>query len=118
MVVVLHNGSAVTMPWLEKVKSVLELYLGGEAVGCAAVKLLYGEANPSGKLPETFPMRLEDTPSYLTFPGENREVHYGEGVFVGYRYYEAKNFPCCSPSDTACPIPPLLWVTSPYLQRN
>ncbi len=97
VVVVLHNGSAVTMPWLEKVKSVLELYLGGEAVGCAAVKLLYGEANPSGKLPETFPMRLEDTPSYLTFPGENREVHYGEGVFVGYRYYEAKKLPVLFP---------------------
>ena len=97
VVVVLHNGSAVTMPWIEKVKSVLELYLGGEAVGAATVKLLYGEANPSGKLPETFPLRLEDTPSYLNFPGENREVHYGEGVFVGYRYYEAKNLPVLFP---------------------
>lgn len=89
-VVVLHNGSAVTMPWIEHVKAVLELYLGGEAVGSATVKLLYGQANPSGKLPETFPVRLEDTPCYLNFPGENREVNYGEGVFVGYRYYDAK----------------------------
>ena len=97
VVVVLHNGSAVTMPWIEKVKAVLELYLGGEAVGVATVKLLYGEANPSGKLPETFPMRLEDTPSYLNFPGENREVYYGEGVFVGYRYYEAKKLPVLFP---------------------
>lgn len=97
VVVVLHNGSAVTMPWIDKVKAVLELYLGGEAVGGATVKLLYGEVNPSGKLPETFPLRLEDTPSYLTFPGENREVHYGEGVFVGYRYYEAKKLPVLFP---------------------
>lgn len=96
-VVVLHNGSAVTMPWLEKVKSVLELYLGGEAVGEATVQLLYGDENPSGKLPETFPLRLEDTPAYLNFPGENKEVYYGEGVFVGYRYYEAKKLPVLFP---------------------
>lgn len=96
-VVVLHNGSAVTMPWINHVKAVLELYLGGEAAGEAAVQLLFGEANPSGKLPETFPLRLEDTPAYLNFPGENREVFYGEGIFVGYRYYEAKNLPVLFP---------------------
>lgn len=97
IVVVLHNGSAVTMPWIDQVKAVLELYLGGEAAGEATVQLLFGEANPSGKLPETFPLRLEDTPAYLNFPGENHEVSYGEGVFVGYRYYEAKNLPVLFP---------------------
>ncbi len=97
VVVVLHNGSAVMMPWVEQVKAVLELYLGGEAVGGATVKLLYGEANPSGKLPETFPLTLEDTPCYLSFPGENREVCYGEDIFVGYRYYETKKLPVLFP---------------------
>lgn len=89
-VVVLHNGSPVTMPWAEDVASILEMYLGGQAVGGAEVDLLYGDVNPSGKLAETFPLRLEDTPSYLNFPGERREVSYGEGIFIGYRWYDAR----------------------------
>ncbi len=89
IVVVLHNGSPVLMPWLPKVKAVLELYLGGQAVGGAAVDLLYGAVNPSGKLAETFPLRLQDNPSYLNFPGTNRQVEYREGVFIGYRHYDS-----------------------------
>ena len=89
-VVVLHNGSPVTMPWLGRVRSVLEMYLAGEASGSAAVDLLYGKVNPSGKLAETFPLYLEDNPSYLTFPGNQQEVCYQEGVFIGYRYYDKK----------------------------
>lgn len=89
-VVVLHNGSAVSMPWIEKTASVLEMYLGGQAVGTAEIRLLFGEANPSGKLAETFPLRLEDTPAYLNFPGSENEVNYGEGVYVGYRWYDAR----------------------------
>ena len=89
-VVVLHNGSQVEMPWAGQVKGILELYLGGEAVGEAAARLLYGDANPSGKLAETLPLRLEDNPSYLNFPGDDRKVEYREGVFVGYRYYDTK----------------------------
>lgn len=96
-VVVLQNGSPVAMPWISETGAVLELYLGGEAVGEAAVELLYGQANPSGKLPETFPVRLEDTPCYLDFPGERDQVHYSEGVFVGYRYYDAKKLPVLFP---------------------
>ncbi len=88
--VVLHNGSPVTMPWLGKVKSVLECYLGGEAIGIAQAKILFGLSNPSGKLPETFPLRLEDTPSYLNFPGNGRTVNYAEGIFVGYRWYDSR----------------------------
>lgn len=88
--VVLHNGAPVTMPWISKVKSVLECYLGGEAVGLAQVRLLFGLANPSGKLPETFPLRLEDTPCYLNFPGNGRSVSYSEGIFVGYRWYDTR----------------------------
>jgi beta-glucosidase len=72
------------------VKGILEAYLGGQAVGFATVNLLFGKANPSGKLPETFPIKLEDNPSYLYFKGEEGKVEYREGVFVGYRYYETK----------------------------
>lgn len=88
--VVLYNGSPVEMPWTEKVNAVLEMYLGGEGVGEATDALLYGESNPCGKLPETVPYHLEDNPSFLNFPGDFGTVHYAEGVYVGYRYYEKK----------------------------
>lgn len=90
VVVVLHNGSPVEMPWISKVKGVLEAYLGGEAVGEAECRILFGEVNPSGKLAETFPLQLEDNPSYLYYIGEEDVVEYREGVFVGYRYYDKK----------------------------
>ncbi|MCX7773761.1 MAG: glycoside hydrolase family 3 C-terminal domain-containing protein [Clostridia bacterium] len=89
-VVVLHNGSPVALPWVNKVKAILEVYLGGQAVGEATIDLLYGKANPCGKLAETFPLKLQDNPSHLNFPGTNRTVEYREGVFIGYRYYDAK----------------------------
>lgn len=89
-IVVLHNGSPVEMPWVHKVKGLIEAYLGGQAIGEAVVKVLYGEVNPSGRLAETFPLKLEDNPSYLFYQGEGDTVEYREGVFVGYRYYESK----------------------------
>lgn len=89
-VVVLHNGSPVEMPWADKVRGILEVYLGGQAVGGATVDVLYGRKNPSGKLAETFPKKMEDNPSYLFFRGEKDRVEYREGVFVGYRYYDKK----------------------------
>ncbi len=89
-VVVLHNGSPVEMPWVNEVKGILEAYLSGQAAGGAAVELLYGEKNPCGHLAETFPIKLEDNPSYLSFPGEADNAPYREGVFVGYRYYTTK----------------------------
>lgn len=89
-VVVLHNGSPVEMPWVSKVKGVLEAYLGGQAVGGAEYDILFGKVNPSAKLPETFPIQLSDNPSYLNFPGEKDKVEYKEGIFVGYRYYDKK----------------------------
>ena len=91
IVIVLHNGSPVAMPWLDKAGAVLEMYLAGQASGAAAVDLLFGRANPSGKLAETFPLRLEDNPSYLNFPGSRDKVRYSEGVFIGYRYYDKKH---------------------------
>lgn len=89
-VVVLHNGSAVEMPFADNVKGILEAYLGGQAVGQAEVDILFGKKNPSGKLAETFPRKLSDNPSYLNFPGEGDRVRYQEGIFVGYRYYDKK----------------------------
>src|SRR5690606_8981616 len=89
-VVVLSNGSAVAMPWVDQPKAILEGWLGGQAGGGAVAEVLLGRVNPSGKLSETFPVRLEDTPAYLNFPGDGHNVRYGEGVFVGYRYYEKK----------------------------
>lgn len=90
-VVVLSNGSAIEMPWINKVKGVLEAYLGGQAAGGAIADLLFGVKNPSGKLAETFPVKLKDTPSYLFFPGDGDRVEYREGIFTGYRYYDAKD---------------------------
>ncbi len=90
-VVVLHNGAPVEMPWIGKVKAVLEAYLGGQAVGEAAVRVLFGDVNPCGHLPETFPLKLEDNPSWLFYGGEGNTAEYREGVFVGYRYYDKKN---------------------------
>jgi beta-glucosidase len=91
LVVVLSNGAPVEMPWLGSAKGVLEAYLGGQALGGAIADLLFGDANPSGRLAETFPVRLSDNPSYLFFPGEGDKVDYREGIFVGYRYYDKKN---------------------------
>lgn len=90
VVVVLHNGSPVEMPWADDVPAILEAYLGGEAVGGAVNDVLFGKVNPSGKLAETFPTHLEQNPSHLNFPGETLTVEYREGVFVGYRYYDTK----------------------------
>ena len=88
--VVLQNGSPVEMPWAHRVSAILEAYLGGQAGGGAIADVLFGTANPCGKLAETFPKKLSDNPSYLNFPGEGDIVEYREGVFVGYRYYDAK----------------------------
>ncbi|MDO5134581.1 MAG: glycoside hydrolase family 3 C-terminal domain-containing protein [Eubacteriales bacterium] len=89
-VIVLHNGSPVEMPWAFGTKGILEAYLGGQAVGAAVCDILFGRVNPSGHLAETFPLRLEDNPSWLYGFGEKDEVSYGEGIFLGYRYYEKK----------------------------
>ena len=92
-VVVLHTGSPVECPWADEVSAVLCMYLGGEAVGRAADALLYGDAEPCGRLPESWPLRLEDTPCYLDFPGDGHTADYREGVYVGYRWYDARRMP-------------------------
>jgi beta-glucosidase len=90
IVVVLSNGAEVTMPWLEKVHAVLEIFMCGQAGGSAVAQVLFGDVNPSGKLTVTFAKRIEDLPVFPEFPGENVRNVYGEGVYVGYRYYEKK----------------------------
>ncbi len=91
IVVVLSNGSVVELPWIDQVKGVLEMYLGGQGVATAATQILFGEVNPSGKLAETWPIKLEHNPSHLNFPGHSGSVHYQEGLYVGYKYYDKKN---------------------------
>ena len=88
--VVLTNGSAIAMPWVNEVPTILETWLGGQAGAGAIADVLFGVVNPSGKLAETFPVRLEDTPAFLNFPDEDGEVIYGERMFVGYRYYDKR----------------------------
>ncbi len=90
-VVILNNGSAVAMAdWIDAPQAVLEAWLMGQAGGGAIADVLFGDVNPSGRLAETFPLALHDTPAYLNYPGENGAVLYGEGLFIGYRYYDAK----------------------------
>jgi beta-glucosidase len=89
-IVVLNTGSPISMPWLEQVAAVVQAWYPGQECGNAIADVLFGDTNPSGKLPQTFPVRLEDTPAYFDFPGENGKVYYGEGLFVGYRSYDRR----------------------------
>jgi len=97
-VVILNTGSAVAMSdWLDGTAAVLEAWLMGQAGAGAIADILFGRVNPSGKLAETFPLKLSDTPAHLNFPGEMGVVRYGEGMFIGYRYYDAKEMPVLFP---------------------
>jgi beta-glucosidase len=90
-VVVINNGAPVVMgAWIDDVAAVLEGWMAGQAGGGAVADVLFGRVNPSGKLPETFPAALEHTPAFLNWPGENGAVRYGEGLYIGYRYYDAR----------------------------
>jgi len=97
-VVVLNNGAPVTMSaWIDAVPAVLEGWMMGQAGGGALADILFGRANPCGKLAETFPLKLSDTPAFLNWPGSAGKVQYGEGLFIGYRYYDAKEMPVLFP---------------------
>ena len=97
IVVVLINGAPVTMPFIDKVDGILEAYLGGEAYGQSIVDILYGNVNPSGRLAESFPISIKDTPCYKYFPGGTNASYYKESVFVGYRYYSTFKKPALFP---------------------
>jgi beta-glucosidase len=90
-VVVNNSGSPISMPWLDQAPAVLQTWFAGQEFGNALADMLIGRANPAGKLPITFPRRLEDTPAFTSYPGEFGQVRYGEGVFVGYRWYDARD---------------------------
>jgi beta-glucosidase len=90
VVVVLTNGSAIAMPWINETEGIVESWLGGQAGAGGTIDVLFGKVNPSGKLAETFPAKLEDTPAFINFPDEEGEVLYGERIFVGYRYFDKK----------------------------
>jgi beta-glucosidase len=91
VVVVLSNGAPVEMPWEPRVDAILEGYLGGQAGAGALADILFGSVSPCGKLAETFPLKIDDTPSYHHFPGGPRTVEYRESIYVGYRYYDKIN---------------------------
>lgn len=93
-VVILNNGAPIVMDdWINAPAAVLEAWMMGQAGGGAIADVLFGRVNPSGKLAETFPLKLTDTPAYINYPGGNGEVRYGEGLFIGYRYYDTKQTP-------------------------
>lgn len=95
--VLLFHGAPVEMPWKGAVKGILDAYLPGEAGGKAAAAVMFGKVNPSGKLAETVPVKLSDTPCFLNFPGSMTEVTYAEGIYVGYRYYDKKEMEVAFP---------------------
>jgi len=90
-IVVLNVGSPLHMNWLDDVAAVVQAWYLGQETGNAIADVLFGDVNPSGRLPTTFPRRLQDNPAHLNYPGENGQVLYGEGLFIGYRYYDKKD---------------------------
>ena len=110
-VVILNNGAPLVMSeWIDGTAAVLEAWMMGQAGGGAIADVLFGKVNPSGKLAETFPLKLIDTPAFISYPGENGAVRYGEGIFIGYRYYDAK--------QVADAIPLWVWVELYHLRLS
>jgi beta-glucosidase len=97
-IVILNNGAPVVMSeWIDGTAAVLEAWMMGQSGAGAIADVLFGKVNPSGKLAETFPLKLVDTPAYINYPGENGSVRYGEGIFIGYRYYDTREVPTLFP---------------------
>ena len=91
-IVVLNTGDPVTMSkWLDTTPALLDMWYGGQEGGNALAAILFGDANPSGKLPVSLPKKFEDSPAAKTYPGQNLHTEYTEGIYVGYRYYDTKN---------------------------
>jgi beta-glucosidase len=90
-IVVINAGSPVTMPWLDSVPTVMQVWFPGEEFGNSVADVLLGDAEPGGRLPVTIPKQLSDTPAYLTHPGRDGIASYDEGLFIGYRWYDARN---------------------------
>jgi beta-glucosidase len=96
-IVVTQSGTPFTMPWAAKATTLLHSWLGGNEVGTAIASVIFGAANPSGKLPLTFPIRIEDTPAFHCYTSDAGAVVYGEDIFVGYRWYEARRIEVAFP---------------------
>lgn len=96
-VVVVNAGSPVLMPWASSVPAIVLSWLGGQEMAAALVDVLTGATDPGGRLPTSFPTRIEHTPSYGNFPGDNGRVPYGEGLFMGYRWYDSRHLPTLFP---------------------
>lgn len=92
-IVLVNTGAPVDMSWANEVPSIMQIWFGGQEMGHAVVDVLLGEADPGGRLPTTIPERIEHTPAFGNFPGEHGQVRYGEGLFIGYRWYEARHLP-------------------------
>ena len=90
-VVVINTGSPIHMPWEKKAKAIIQTWFAGQEFGNALVDILSGEVNPSGKLPTTFPLKIEDTPAYKNYPGKNLQMNYDEKLLVGHRWYESNS---------------------------
>ena len=90
-VVVINTGSPIHMPWEKKAKTIIQTWFAGQEFGNALVDILSGEVNPSGKLPTTFPVKIEDTPAYKNYPGKNLQMNYDEKLLVGHRWYESNS---------------------------
>jgi beta-glucosidase len=90
-VVVVNAGSPVSMPWLDAVAAVMQIWFPGEEVGNSVADVLLGDVEPGGRLPVTIPRRLADTPAYLSHPGQHGVARYDEGLFIGYRWYDARD---------------------------
>lgn len=94
VIVMLHNGSSIEMHgWDDEVRGIVQVWLSGQAMGSSVADVLFGKVNPSGKLSETFPKKLEHNPAYFNYPGTDGQVMYNESIFVGYRYYDKKEMP-------------------------
>jgi beta-glucosidase len=92
-IIVLNTGAPVSLPWADQASALLQVWFAGQEIGDALVDVLVGDAEPGGRLPTTFPIKNEHSPAFGTFPGENGVLRYGEGVFVGYRWYTSRELP-------------------------
>ena len=90
-VVVINTGSPIHMPWEKKAKAIIQTWFAGQEFGNALIDILSGKVNPSGKLPTTFPVKIEDTPAYKNYPGKNLQMNYDEKLLVGHRWYESNS---------------------------
>ena len=96
-VVLVNTGAPIDMEWVESVPAVMQVWFGGQEMGPAVADVLSGDAEPGGRLPTTIPVRIEHTPAFGNFPGEHHQIRYGEGVYIGHRWYDSRHLPVAFP---------------------